>query len=265
MELTDQLASDIEKWLKAFVRTELEASQSTHEPGAQRGFANLAANRVLEALHTPLQLHKADDNGTLACDDQRGAEAAGEGQLPIPPPELRMGYGRTDAHYLEMGRSTAGAIRRAFSTYGIGLSAGDAILDWGGASGRVLRHFEPEAAELELWGCDQDAPHISWARHNLSPPFHFVTSTAYPHLPFEDNKFRFVYGISVFTHLYQLVDAWLMEFRRILAPGGYALFTIHDENTWKWLMDRADNREALGPWNDWPAVFNHGERMERDI
>jgi SAM-dependent methyltransferase len=265
MGMTELLIRDIEKWVKALVKTELDANQPLHEPGSHRAFANLDVNRVLETLHTPLQLREVDDKGTLAWDEPRAAEAVGEGQLPIPPPELRMGYGRTDAHYLEMGRSTSDAIRRALGAYGIGLSAGGAILDWGCASGRVLRHFAPEAAELELWGCDQDAPHISWARHNLSPPLHFVTSTAYPHLPFEDDKFRFIYGISVFTHLYQLVDAWLMEFRRILAPGGYALFTIHDENTWKWLMDRADNREALGPWNDWPAVFKHGERMERDV
>ncbi len=265
MELTELLARGIEQWLKAFVRTELEANRTAHEPGSQRGIAKLDVNRMLEALHTPRQLREVDDKGTLAWDDLPGAEIAAEGQLPIPPPELRMGYGHTDSQYIEMGRSTSGAIRQALNTYGIGLSPGDAILDWGCASGRVLRHFAPEATQLELWGCDQDAPHISWARNNLCPPLRFVTCTAYPHLPFEDNKFRFIYGISVFTHLYRLVDAWLMELRRILAPGGYALFTIHDDNTWKWLMDRADNREALGPWNDWPAVFNHGERMERDV
>jgi SAM-dependent methyltransferase len=71
----------------------------------------------------------------------------------------------------------------------------------------------------------------------LSPPFHFVTCTAYPHLPFPDNKFGLIYGLSVFTHLEHFPDLWLMEMQRIIKPGGYAIFTIHDEHTVQFFME----------------------------
>ena len=39
-----------------------------------------------------------------------------------------------------------------------------------------------------------------------------------------------------------------MELRRILKPGGYGLFTVHDENTWKYLAkdDEMRTRFFLG-------------------
>ena len=43
--------------------------------------------------------------------------------------------------------------------------------------------------------------------------------TAFPHLPFEDNTFTLIYAGSVFTHILQLMDAWVMEFPRILKPS----------------------------------------------
>ena len=65
----------------------------------------------------------------------------------------------------------------------------------------------------------------------MSPPFHFATTTKVPHLPFEDWSFQFIYCASVFTHIDDLADAWLLELRRILAPGGRLYLTIHDEHT----------------------------------
>ena len=97
----------------------------------------------------------------------------------------------------------------------------------------------------EFWGIDVDGSHLNWAKANLSPPFKFLTCTAYPHLPFEDNSFKFVYGISIFTHMVHLIDTWLMEFRRILAPGGLAVFTVHDENTLRFFEKDGD---GTNPW-----------------
>src|SRR5262249_35815419 len=52
-----------------------------------------------------------------------------------------------------------------------------------------------------------------------------------PHLPFEDNYFDLVFAGSVFTHLSNLAEAWLLELRRIVRAGGYIYVTVHDENT----------------------------------
>ena len=90
---------------------------------------------------------------------------------------------------------------------------------WGGAndSGR----FAAEASTAEFWGADISAEHILWANRHLRPPFRFVTThdPAAP-LPFGDGSFQMIYAGSVFTHIADLADAWLLELRRVLAPGG---------------------------------------------
>jgi SAM-dependent methyltransferase len=72
---------------------------------------------------------------------------------------------------------------------------------------------------------------ILWCQQHLSPPFKFATVTSFPHLPFADDYFDLVYGYSVFTHIADLSDAWLLELGRIVRPGGRLFLTVHDEHT----------------------------------
>jgi ubiquinone/menaquinone biosynthesis C-methylase UbiE len=94
----------------------------------------------------------------------------------------------------------------------------------------MIRHFAAEAREAEFWGADISAEHILWANRHLRPPFRFVTTTTLPHLPFADCYFM-IYAGSVFTHIADLAEAWLLEIRRVLAPGGRAYLTFHDSHT----------------------------------
>ena len=94
----------------------------------------------------------------------------------------------------------------------------------------LLRHFYEEAKTGEFWGLDQAEEYIMWNKENLYSPFNFLTVTDQPHLPFEDNKFCLLYGISVFTHIEYHSDNWLMEIRRVLRPGGHAVVTAHNED-----------------------------------
>jgi len=151
--------------------------------------------------------------------------------LPLPPPSLRMDYDEDDAAYLESGARVADALRTILRDHRVSIEPGDSMLDWGCASGRVLRHFAPEAAHAKAWGIEPAEDYILWNKANLSPPFRFLTGTEYPHLPFPDGTFKFIYGISVFTHLEFLVDQWLMEMRRVLHPEGLAVFTVHNEDS----------------------------------
>jgi hypothetical protein len=55
-----------------------------------------------------------------------------------------------------------------------------------------------------------------------------------------------VTAFSVFTHLDRFESAWLHELRRILAPGGVAVVTVHTERTWAVLEPRMELWRSLG-------------------
>ena len=165
--------------------------------------------------------------------------ATGADGLPLPPPDLTMGYGagNLDA-YLACGRKSYASLMGLLQQQAVELGAGDALLDWGGASGRVVRQFLPEARRgCEVWGCDVHAPSIQWAQGHLSPPFKFFNSSILPHLPFPDGRFKFIYGLSVMTHMVALRDLWLLELGRVLRPDGCLILTVHNESTWTWFRD----------------------------
>ncbi|MBX3363157.1 MAG: class I SAM-dependent methyltransferase [Phycisphaeraceae bacterium] len=106
------------------------------------------------------------------------------------------------------------------------------MLDFGCASGRVLRHFACQADGLEVWGCDISPSHVAWVRRHLPPSIKMFDNHALPSLPLEDNSFDLVYAFSVFSHLDEHELGWLLELRRILRPGGFAYLTTHTDHTW---------------------------------
>ena len=164
----------------------------------------------------------------------------GSDGLPLPPVALTMGYGAGDMdHYLACGRRSYENLTRILQKHEVALRPGDSMLDWGGAAGRAVRNFTSEARSgCKVWCCDVHAPSIQWAQAHLSPPFRFFNSSSLPHLPFSDATFKFIYGLSVMTHLIALRDLWLLELERVLRPDGCLILTIHDESTWAWFRER---------------------------
>ena len=165
-----------------------------------------------------------------------GLRNIGPDGFPVPPVDLTMGYGAGDLkHYLSCGRKSYEILTQLLKNHQAELRVGDSLLDWGGAAGRVVRNFTQEARQgCEIWGCDVHAPSIQWAQNHLSPPFKFFNSSSLPHLPFPENSFKAIYGLSVMTHLITLRDLWLLELGRILKPDGCLILTIHNEDTWAW-------------------------------
>jgi SAM-dependent methyltransferase len=161
-------------------------------------------------------------------------KATPEAGFPLPPPELLHGYGEA---YLESGKRDNEMIRSILKDSGYSLQPGNRILEFGCAAGRIIRWFNDISHVCEVWGVDIVADSIHWCLSNLSPPFNFVTTTSYPHLPFEDGYFDLIYSGSVFTHIADLAETWLMELRRVLRPGGKLLNTISDDHTVSILMD----------------------------
>jgi ubiquinone/menaquinone biosynthesis C-methylase UbiE len=154
-----------------------------------------------------------------------------EGELPVPPPQLWLGYGSCQEEYLESGRLDVERMRATLSSAGEILSkSGVKVLDLGCGGGRMIRHFRHLAESGEVWGLDISAPHINWLKTHLTPPFHFAVNTTAPHLPFPDEYFDLVYCGSLFTHIDDLAEAWFLETRRVLAFDGILFCTIHDEH-----------------------------------
>jgi ubiquinone/menaquinone biosynthesis C-methylase UbiE len=131
------------------------------------------------------------------------------------------------------------------------LREGNRILDLGCGAGRMIRWLDKDAAQCEVWGVDINARCIKWCQQNLSPPFNFATITTDPHLPFEDRHFHFAYCGSVFTHIDDLAEAWLLEIKRVTAPGGRIFITVHDKHTVDLVMNHPDKCRSYAPRIDW--------------
>jgi len=155
-----------------------------------------------------------------------------EYDLPIPPKELWLGYGQTNKEYL-YGKHQVSVMLDILSKSNFEITKNMRILDFGCGAGRMVRWLNPFAKDNEIWGTDISSEHIFWANQNLRPPFNFLTNTVIPHLPFRDDYFDFIFAGSVFTHIDDLAEAWLLELRRILSDKGRLFITIQEKNSLK--------------------------------
>ena len=162
----------------------------------------------------------------------------GTTDFPVPPQDLRPGYGSTVEDWLSGGKRDIDTMLTLVTSPDFDIREGSRILDLGCQSGRMIRWLANHAAACEIWGVDVSARHIVWCQENMSPPFNFATVTTLPHLPFEDNYFDLVYCGSVFTHIDDLSDAWLLEVKRIMRKGGRAYITVHDNHTLEFVLNR---------------------------
>jgi len=147
--------------------------------------------------------------------------------LPIPPASLRILVAATPdiAWFLEIGRRGAESIRSTLERNGVSLNEAVPLLDFGCGCGRVLRHFA--ALGDGVYGTDFNPTLVGWCRRHL--PFgRYDVNSLEPPLRFEAGRFGLVYALSVFTHLPEtLQSSWMAEVRRVLRPGGHAIFTTH--------------------------------------
>jgi SAM-dependent methyltransferase len=169
----------------------------------------------------------------------------GQGQydnsdLPVPPESQWEGYGKTVEAFLAGGKSDIDTMMMLLNSSGFFLQKANRILDFGCASGRMIRWLASLAHDCESWGVDINAKHVVWCQENLSPPFNFATVTTRPHLPFEDRYFDLIYCGSVFTHIDDLAEAWLLEIKRIMRPGGNLYITVHDKHTADLILNHLD-------------------------
>ncbi len=158
-----------------------------------------------------------------------------------PDEILRENYGSTIEDYAVSGNLAAQSIAGLLSQYK-NLDKHTSILDWGCAAGRVIRWL-PKYVSSNLYGCDINCNYIYWCQKYLNNIGIFTQCSSFPHLPFRDNTFDIIYGLSVFTHINQLIDMWLLELKRILKPGGMLLITLHDNSAYQIIKNNLNNKK----------------------
>ncbi len=219
-------------WLKRWLAdrvTRLVASEWPRRPEAP-GLRPIAPGRSAYCLRNRTE----EGAETVALDPIQ--------RLPIPPESLWYDYGSTTEEFLERGRADVETMRAILTESGRPLMPGEPVLELGCAAGRMTRWLADHArAGATVWGVDLSGPHIAWCRQHLSPPLRFALTTLQPHLPFEDRSFALAFAGSVFTHIDDLAETWLLELKRVLQPGGRLYITIHDRDTLNALAKTPDH------------------------
>jgi SAM-dependent methyltransferase len=172
-------------------------------------------------------IHRATASRHALVERIRGSDET----IPLPPPALRHRvHGSFDStSFLSIGKRLADDVEAALAGVDRDLSSFERILDWGCGCGRVLRHISDDNRPDRLRGADIDPEAIAWCR-GAFPGMAFDATGFEPPLPYSDASFDLIYGLSVFTHLDEELQArWLTELRRVSRPGGLVLLTTHGE------------------------------------
>jgi SAM-dependent methyltransferase len=113
----------------------------------------------------------------------------------------------------------------ALGQSGFELEAGQAVLDFGCSSGRVVRVLAAAFPDVHWHGCDPIEEAIGWAAGNL-PGIEFLRSPEDPPLPYGEAQFDVVFAISIWSHFSEPAAlSWTTEMARVIRPGGRLAFT----------------------------------------
>ena len=135
-------------------------------------------------------------------------------------------------------------------------------LDFGGATGRVARHFYAQDSLAEVMVCDVNINNVDWILNNLPPELAAFKNAPLPSLPIPDNYFDVITGFSVFTHMNEYELSWLYELRRILRPGGFLYVTVHNDATWD-ILPSTWVFNTLMQSQDFGATYKPGSQPQR--
>jgi len=157
---------------------------------------------------------------------------------PFPPKELMTNVsGLTNdrdfaLHGVEIFRALTQASPKPLTDY-------RNILDFGCGCGRLARMFKGHPNRIV--GCDIDKRHVNWVAENLDYMSVYLTGVN-PPLPFGDDEFDAIIGISVFTHLTEKTqDDFLLELSRIASSDGYLFLTVHGSRA----LERAKSEKTI--------------------
>jgi len=169
--------------------------------------------------------------------------------LPALPEELVQNRftGRAWDTTLNEGFAIYRLFRGIFEQHRGRVSEFDALMDFGVGWGRVIRFFLKDLDPAKLWGVDClpeaiEASKVTnrWCNFELIEPL--------PPSRFADNSLDGVYCYSVYSHLSE--DAhlrWLLEFKRILKPGGIFISTTRPRSFIEY-CGQVRKMDTIPPW-----------------
>jgi SAM-dependent methyltransferase len=190
-------------------------------------------------------LHKVALSLATLRDGRGNTDATHE---PAPPARLRwrVQANQNKATYLEGGKIIAQNIQDLCTIAGRNFDSFTDILDFGSGCGRVIQNFRDRSRSRTLYATDIEPELVNWGKSNL-PGIQWSVNGHEPPLPFNDNAFDLIYGVSVFTHLDEdFQRAWLRELQRVARPGAILILSVQGEYVMsRWLRkDRSYSDEV---------------------
>lgn len=165
----------------------------------------------------------------LAAEAETQAAARADA-WPIPEPAAREGYyGDHHYEYWLSGRRTMQIVCDHVPPRSCEQAC---ALDFGGASGRVFRHFAQTYPRGNWFLCDINIDHVLLVNHAF-PGLKAFANFHLPSLPFDSGSLDFITAFSVFTHIDEQEVQWLLELRRCLRRGGALIVSLHNDDTWR--------------------------------
>jgi len=209
---------------------------------------NVRSDIDFDVLGPPAQYREGDQHTDWSKEGPGLESALKLDTWPLPRTEDREGYyGPHHFSFWASGYRDSRLLRECCERLGVQLRD---YLDFGCASGRVIRHFAAHVPDVSVTGCDINRRHVDWVAAHLPPSIRVFQNHSIPVLPLPDESLDLVSAYSVFTHIEAFETAWLMELRRVLRPGGIAWVTVHTERTWQ---------EMRPGWPLYKAMSGHPE------
>lgn len=182
-------------------------------------------------------------------------------KYPIPPSTDREGYNpNQNATFFLNGLADYLKIKAMVKKHDVAM---ESYLDFGCASGRVLRHFCAQSDVQHIWGSDINGRHIKWLNNFLPQKLKIIHNHAIPNLQIADNSIDVISAFSVFTHIDIFETAWLAELYRILRPGGMVYLTVQNEASWKFIQTAKDDQSMRVHMRN--VVPNFDEVIKQDL